>query len=86
IKFRAASPAITDGRLADRYGSWSREAEIAYGIPLTSFPLRWEGVPAGTKSYAVIFMDNDNAKGEGFPFIHWLACNIPGEMTELYYG
>ena len=28
-------------------------------------------------------MDNDNAKGEGFPFIHWLACNIPGEMTGL---
>lgn len=83
MKFKVTSPAVLDGRLEDRYGNKSEENNLAYDIPLTSFPLQWEGAPAETRSYAIIFMDNDNAKDEGFPFVHWLACNIPGEATGI---
>lgn len=70
-------------RFADRYGNLSKEGNIIEDIPQTSFPLNWEDIPAGTKSFAIIFMDNDNAKDEGFPFVHWLACNIPGDIAGI---
>lgn len=77
------SPAIRQGIIDERFGNLGPEDNIKYGIPQTSFPLTWEGAPPETKSYAIVFIDYDDVPDEGFPFIHWLACNIPANVNSL---
>jgi len=38
-------------------------------------PLAWSGLPAGTKSVAVVCEDPD--AGNPPPFVHWVIYNIP---------
>ncbi len=44
-------------------------------------PLTWTGVPAGTRSFAVV-VDDPDASG----FTHWLLFNIPASTTSLAEG
>ncbi|MDR7048619.1 Raf kinase inhibitor-like YbhB/YbcL family protein [Duganella sp. 3397] len=53
--------------------------EYAEGV---SPPLSWRAVP-GAKSYAVIMEDPD---APNRPFVHWLAWNIPANVTSLPEG
>ncbi|MES2830537.1 MAG: YbhB/YbcL family Raf kinase inhibitor-like protein [Pseudomonadota bacterium] len=57
----------------------ARLSEYADGV---SPALTWDAVP-GAKSYAVIMEDPD---AEPKPFVHWLAWNIPGNVTSLPEG
>jgi Raf kinase inhibitor-like YbhB/YbcL family protein len=43
-------------------------------------PLTWEGVPANTKSLALISDDPDAPMGT---WVHWVIYNIPTSVTEL---
>jgi hypothetical protein len=43
-------------------------------------PLRWEAVPEGTQSIALIADDPDAPSGT---FVHWVLYNLPGDVNEL---
>ncbi len=42
--------------------------------------LSWHGIPAGTKSIALIMDDPDAPRGT---FVHWVIFNIPAETQKL---
>jgi len=46
-------------------------------------PLRWDAVPEGTKSIALICDDPDAPMGT---FVHWVLFNLPAETKELPEG
>lgn len=50
-----------------------------------SMPLNWSKGPEQTQSYAILMEDPD-AHGEPLPFAHWVAWNIPAEVTALQEG
>lgn len=43
-------------------------------------PLEWSGVPDTTQSFALIVDDPDAPMGT---WVHWVACNIPGDLRSL---
>lgn len=43
-------------------------------------PLKWDSVPDGTKSIALICDDPDAPMGT---FVHWVLYNLPAEMRDL---
>ncbi len=55
---------------------------------ITSPPLRWEDVPAGTKSFAIAVTDPDLPAFFQFPrvFAQWMIFNIPAEVQGLPEG
>lgn len=79
--FRLKSKGIIEGFIQDRFGI--KSDEVIQGVPLRSLPYEWEGAPEGTKSYAIVFQDYDNVPDEGFSWIHWLAADIPAEVSSL---
>jgi Raf kinase inhibitor-like YbhB/YbcL family protein len=48
-------------------------------------PLSWTGVPAGTKSLALIVDDPDapDPKAPKVTWVHWVLFNLPSETTSL---
>ncbi len=43
-------------------------------------PLKWEGEPSNTKSFALIVDDPDAPAGT---WVHWLLCDIPQNIHEI---
>lgn len=48
-----------------------------------SLPLKWEGIPADTKSFAIIMDDPDAPVGT---FNHWVVYDIPADTNMLPEG
>jgi len=46
-------------------------------------PLKWDAVPSGTQTIALICEDPDAPIGT---FVHWVLYNLPGELHELPEG
>ena len=46
-------------------------------------PLRWDNVPDGAKSFALICDDPDAPMGT---WVHWVIYNIPGTVQQLSEG
>jgi len=47
-------------------------------------PLKWSGLPAGTKELALIVEDPDAPTPE--PFVHWVMYKIPADVTSVPEG
>ncbi len=73
-----------NGYLDERFGNnTSIKSDIVDGANLRSFHIKWEDLPANTKSLAIIFDDYDAVPVCGFSWIHWLAANIDPSLNEL---
>lgn len=69
------------GFVPDKYSKYS-DTKVA-GQPVVSFPIKVDGLPENTKYLAISLIDYDAAPVAGFPFIHWLAANVPaGDVPE----
>lgn len=79
--FLLKSKGIRQGVIEDRFGI--KSDEVIQNVPQRSLPYEWEGMPEGTKSYAIVFQDYDNVPDEGFSWIHWLAADIPADVNSL---
>lgn len=79
--FELSSNGIVNGIIADKYGI--RSAEEIQGVPQRSLPYSWKGAPKGTRSFAIVFQDYDNAEDEGVCWIHWLVADIPADIDAL---
>jgi Raf kinase inhibitor-like YbhB/YbcL family protein len=56
---------------------------VTYARKDASPELKWEGTPAGTKSFAMICDDPD---APGGTWVHWLLYDIPRNTAELPLG
>ena len=54
----------------------------------TSPPLRWEGAPAGTKSFALVVDDPDapDPRAPRTIWVHWIVYNLPETTAALPEG
>lgn len=71
------------GYLPDAYAKHADREGLYAGTPVRSFPFALEEVPESTKSFALVFYDVDSIPVCGFPWIHWCACGIPGDVREI---
>jgi hypothetical protein len=72
-RFTLTSSAFTEGGTIPRRYTCDGED--------VSPPLNWSGAPQGTAAFALI-VDDPDASG----FVHWVAADIPGNISELPEG
>lgn len=76
------------GLLPDKYGKFAGEEYREFDAPVVNFPINITEIPAGTKTLSVSLIDYDAVPVGGFPWIHWLAANLPAESVpeDLAHG
>ncbi|HLH11574.1 MAG TPA: YbhB/YbcL family Raf kinase inhibitor-like protein [Methylovirgula sp.] len=75
MRFSLESPAFHNGAAIPR--------KFARAGDNLSPPLKWQGAPAGTKSFVLIIADPDAPVGT---FYHWAVYDLPADRTELAEG
>ncbi|MDE2622589.1 MAG: YbhB/YbcL family Raf kinase inhibitor-like protein [Betaproteobacteria bacterium] len=66
---------LTSAQVFDGFGCTGKNISPA---------LKWQGAPAGTRSYALTVYDPDAPTGSGW--WHWVALNIPASVQSLAEG
>lgn len=74
---------VTNGYLPDIYGKYAPEKYRIDDGPVRSFPIKIMAAPADTKTFAVVMIDHDAIPVSGFTWIHWVAANLPGDLTTI---
>jgi Raf kinase inhibitor-like YbhB/YbcL family protein len=75
-KLDVTSSAFDDnGRIPERYSAYDQNFSPAIG---------WSKGPDGVKSYVLLMEDPDASTAT--PFVHWIAYNIPADVTRLDEG
>ena len=64
----------------DKYAKYSTIKKA--GQPVISFPIDITEIPQSAQYLALSLIDYDAVPRTGFPFIHWLAANLPTESIE----
>ncbi|GAB2528361.1 YbhB/YbcL family Raf kinase inhibitor-like protein [Microbulbifer agarilyticus] len=86
VTLRAETFTLTSTDYAE--GDTLRAAQLYYGLGCNgenlSPQLAWSGVPAGTRSFAVVMQDVDAPAA--IDAWHWVVFNIPAEVSELPAG
>lgn len=72
-----------NGYLPDVYGKHAPASFMTAGNPTVSFPFGIEDAPEGTKSFALVMIDYDSTPVCGFPWIHWIMCDLPAAAKHL---
>ncbi|MCM0582015.1 YbhB/YbcL family Raf kinase inhibitor-like protein [Weissella diestrammenae] len=67
----------SQGFIPDGYAKFAPESARMAGMPVINFPVQITGIPKKTKTLAVALIDYDAVPVGGFPWIHWLAANLP---------
>lgn len=67
------SPDFSHGRTFPQYGTYEGKNYNP--------PLKWSGVPEGTRQFALILEDPDAPSNT--PWVHWVAYNIPADVREI---
>lgn len=76
-------PLDENGYLPDEYGKYAPREMTINGNPVVSFPFTIENAPDGVRSFALVMIDYDAAPVCGFPWIHWIMCDLPGSSRGL---
>ena len=74
---------VEGGHLPDVYGKFAPNSDKIDGTPVRSFPITIEDAPEDTVTFALTFVDHDAVPVSGFTWIHWIAGNIPGDISEI---
>lgn len=72
-----------NGYLPGAYGKHAPASCKIAGNPVVSFPFGIEDAPAGTQSFALVMIDYDSTPVCGFPWIHWIMCDLPSASKGL---
>lgn len=79
--FTVTSPSFAQNKPLPEKHYWNQMGCTGGNI---SPALKWSGFPADTKSFAITVHDDDLPTGSGF--WHWVAYNIPANVTSLEEG
>lgn len=74
---------LDNGFIPDKYAKFAPAAYRTHDMPTTSFPITITDIPAEAQSLSISLIDYDAIPVGGFPWIHWLAANVPvGHVSE----
>src|SRR5258707_627213 len=77
--FTITSTSFKDGTMLAKKNAGATKTNPNCVGENVSPPLAWNNPPAGTKSYVLTMIDPEGRGGLGV--IHWLAYNIPANVT-----
>ncbi|KRN27920.1 phospholipid-binding protein [Lactobacillus selangorensis] len=66
-----------NGFFIPKYSKQAPADDYYNGNPAVSFPFTITDAPAPTETFAIAMLDFDAIPVCGFPWIHWVAANIP---------